>query len=42
MLALLETGEDYEQYPLGEDEDGEEIEVDNSRFMDKWGQKMGV
>jgi hypothetical protein len=41
MLALLETGEDYEQYPLGEDEDGDEIEVDNSRFMDKWGWKFG-
>ena len=42
MLALLGTGEDYEQYTWEEDEDGEEIEVDNSRFMDQWERKMGV
>ena len=42
MLALLGTGEDYEQYTWEEDEDGEEIEVDNSRFMDEWERKMGV
>ena len=33
MLALLGTGEDYEQYTWEEDEDGEEIEVDNSCLL---------
>ena len=32
MIALLYTGEDYEQFPFGEDGN----QVDNRRLMDKW------
>ena len=36
MIALLYTGEDYEQFPFGEDGN----QVDNRRLMDKWGWKF--